>query len=167
MKRTCIFLCCNVLILFALHYKGIRAQEVWFPWLDHVQKIQSAWTETQEEIFSIWNNISKAQDFGEHESRLNKVLKLIDNMQQQQMKDKTSYSRKYQVFFKLSDQYIKAMRDVVYQLKTIVKRLKEKSKNVDAYSLKQYQKDLDQYNELLQTYRILGKKMNDEFRKLR
>jgi Zn-dependent M32 family carboxypeptidase len=138
---------------------------VWFPWLDHVPKIQSEWTKTQEEAFSIWNNISKFQNFGQYVSRLNRVLKLIDNMQRQQTKDKTSYSTEYPVFFKLSDQYIKAMKDVIYQLKTIVERLKVKSENLDAYSWDQYQKDLQRYNELLQAYRILGKKMNDEFGK--
>jgi Zn-dependent M32 family carboxypeptidase len=167
MKRICLFLCLTALILLALTSKGIRAQEVWFPWLDHVSRIQSEWTQTQKEAFSIWNNISKFQDFGEYESRINEVLKLIENMQQQQAEDKSKYSRKYPRFFQLSDQYIKAMKDVVNQLKMILKRLKEKSENLNAYSLKQYQKDLERYDELLQTYRTLGKKMNDEFGKIK
>lgn len=145
---------------------GLMAQEVWFSWLDNVPRIQSEWTETQEDAFSIWNNITRFQDFEGYEKRIDRVLAAIDGMQRQHDKDKTTYSKMYPRFFELSWEYIESMRKVVYQLKEVLKRLKEKSKNVDVYSWGQYQKDLQLYNELLRAYRAIGHHMNEEFARI-
>ncbi len=142
------------------------AQEVWFPWLDYVPRIQSEWTETQQDAFSIWNNITRFQDFEGYEKKIDRMLAEIDSMQREHAKDKTTYSKKYPRFFDLSWEYIESMRKVVYQLKSVLKRLKEKSKDLDVYSWDQYQKDLQLYDELLRAYRAIGQQMNEEFARI-
>ena len=129
-------------------------------------RIQSEWTETQEDAFSIWNNITGFQDFEGYEKRIDRVLAAIDDMQRQHAKDKTMYSKRYPRFFDLSWKYIESMRKVVYQLKSVLRKLKEKSKDLYAYSLYQYQKDLQLYDELLRSYLERGQQMNEEFARI-
>jgi len=155
-----------VIVLLVGPALPVKAQNVWFTWLNHVQPIQSEWTRTQEEVFDLWKNLSQFQNFGEYEARFNRILASIDEMQIQQAKEKEKYSMMYPTFFELSDGYINAMRNVVDQLRVILKGLKEKSNDVDAYSWTEYQNDLDHHNKLLSTYRAIGQKMNDEFGKI-
>ncbi|HEC15376.1 MAG TPA: hypothetical protein ENI99_02195 [Sedimenticola sp.] len=149
--------------LMAVVMDELEAQEVWFPWLDHVLPIQTQWTKTQDEAFDIWNNITQFQNFGQYENEIREVVILINNMEKQKAIDEEKYLAKYPAFFRLSDEYILVLKSVVTQLQHVLKKLKEKSKNLEAYSWSQYQQDLDHYNQLLSSYRNIGQKMNSEF----
>lgn len=142
-----------------------KAQDVWFPWLDHLSQIQSQWTTTQGEAFSVWNNITRFQDFKEYERQMNEILSLVDSMEKQRVIDKTKYAQTYQTFFEISDEYVFAMRHTISQLELVLGKLKEKSENLESYSLREYQRDLNQYDKLLTAYRAIGKRMNDTFKK--
>ncbi len=159
-----------IVVLFAIvlgaSMNSARSQDVWFPWLDHVQKIQSQWTATQEEAFGIWNNITRFQNFKEYERQLSEVLVIVDSMDKQRVIDKSRYAQTYQTFFEISDEYVLAMRRTITQLELVLGKLKEKSESLDAYSLHQYQQDLERYNELLKGYRTIGQKMNVAFQKI-
>lgn len=161
--RKNFFLLIIVIAHTAAGIDDLKAQEVWFPWLEHVPEIQSRWTKTQDEAFSIWNNVTRFQDFGLYEKEIGKIVVLINKMEEQKDIDGRRYSTKYPVFFKFSDNYIDAMKSAVTQLQYVLLKLKEKSKNTKVYSWAQYQEDLSRYNQLLTSYRAIGQKMNEEF----
>jgi len=144
----------------------MSAQDVWFPWLDHIQRIQSLWTETQEKAFGIWNNVSQFQDFAQYERQISEVLSLVAIMEKQRLVDKRQFGDSYPTFFELSGEYVQAMKLTITQLELILRKLKQKSQNLDSYALASYQKDLEHYDYLLTNYRNVGREMNMAFQKI-
>ena len=86
-----IFLFVISITLMGVIMDDLEAREVWFPWLDHVPRIQSQWTKTQNEAFGIWNNITQFQNFGLYEEQISEVLVLINSMERQKAIDEKKY----------------------------------------------------------------------------
>jgi hypothetical protein len=142
------------------------SQEIRFEWLNHINNIQEEWISLEKETFSIWNNISRFQDFKGLENRAKSLNVSIKKMQQVHGKDKEKYGRKYPDFFRLSSQYIISLEETITDLEIILGRLNDKTKDPNSYSWEEYSNDIDDYKKSVESYQGFGGQMNAEFKKL-
>ena len=142
------------------------SQEIWFEWLNHINNFQEEWISLEKETFSIWNNISRFQNFNALENRAKSLNVSIKKMQQIHDKDKKKYGRKYPDFFRLSSQYIISLERTITDLEIILGRLNDKTKDPNSYSWEEYSNDIDDYNKSVESYHGFGGQMNAEFKKI-
>lgn len=152
-----------ILILFNSYS---YSQEIWFEWLNHINNIQEEWILIEKETFSIWNNISRFQNFNALANRTKSLVVSVKKMRQAHGKDMVKYGKKYPDFFMLSSQYITSLECSITNLKVILGRLNDKTKDVNSYSWENYSIDIENYNKSVESYHRFGNKMNAEFKKI-
>jgi hypothetical protein len=136
-----------------------------FNWLDHISKIQEEWIKIEKETFSIWNNITRFQDFESLHDKTNALNVSIHEMRKIHDEELERYSKQYPNFFELSSSYLTSLEKTIQQLEHILDRLNDKSKNI-SYTWREYKNDIKQYNRLVNDYHNNGNKMNTEYSRL-
>ncbi len=136
-----------------------------FNWLDHISKIQEEWIKIEKETFSIWNNITRFQDFESLHDKTSALNVSIHEMQIIHDEELERYSKQYHNLFELSSCYLNSLEKTIQQLEHILDRLNDKSKNI-SYTWREYKNDIKQYNRLVNDYHNNGKKMNTEYSRL-
>lgn len=154
------------MLMFLTLIQCIIAEEIQFDWNKNLPAIQSEWDEIWKETFGLWNNISRFQDFGHLQARTSELVESIDEMIMIYNKDRIKYADSYPEFFELSSNYLSILKKNIEQLELILGMLYKKSKDINAYSWSEYQKDIDKYNGLVNRYHLLGNKMNNSFKRI-
>lgn len=154
-------------ILIILLSSQSIGQTVWFDWLDHIKKVQDEWINIETETFSIWNNLTRFQDFGKLRDRTTSLWNSVRIMEKVHDRDKQKYGIQYKEFFSLSSKYLSALEQTVLQLEHILSELYKKSQNAFYYSWEEYQKDINAYNALVDNYHNLGNEMNLAFNRVK
>jgi len=162
--KTLLTLIIPIIILFNSYS---YSQEIWFEWLNHINNIQEEWILIEKETFSIWNNISRFQNFNAFANRTKSLIVSVKKMRQVHDMDKAKYGNKYPDFFMLSSQYINSLDGIVTNLKLILGRLNDKTKDINTYSWEDYSIDIKNYNKSVESYHRFGDMMNAEFKKIR
>lgn len=142
-----------ILRLFCCYYSRL-------PWPDPMGVL------IEKETFSIWNNISRFQNFNALATRTKSLVVSVKKMRQAHDKDKEKYGKKYPDFFMLSSQYINSLESSITNLKVILGRLNDKTKDVNSYLWGNYSSDIENYNKSVESYHRFGNKMNAEFKKI-
>lgn len=158
--------CLVSVLLFLFVGSNTLGQEVWFNWFDHISRIQKEWISIEDETFSLWNNLTRFQDFGGLRDKTNSLVNSIRIMRKVHDKDMKAYGDRYPELFSLSSQYLSVLEQTISQLEHILSELYKKSQDLFQYSWKEYQDDTNSYNTLVETYHKLGNEMNLVFQKI-
>ena len=147
--------------IFSNSYIG--AKEILFNWLGHISEIQEEWIRVEKEAFSIWNNITRFQDFESLRGKISELNVSIHKMREVHDRDLGRYSKQYPEFFELSSNYLTSLEKAVLQLEHILDRLNDKTKDINSYQWQEYKNDINKYNKLVDDYHSNGDKMNKAY----